>query len=749
MVLAYLIYYYTRSLPDFDELRNYSPPSTTRIYSSDGHLIREYSQEKRIFIPINKIPTRIIQAFIAAEDKNFFAHQGIDLLGLFRALLNNIKKIYSKTKMEGGSTITQQLVKNLLLSSEQSIKRKIQEAILSYMVSKSLSKERILELYMNQVYLGNHSYGVTKAAQSYFDKSLDQLTIGEAAFLAGLPKAPNLYNPEKHYERALNRRNYVIYRMLQDGYISKNSAIKAQEEKIITAQKSSKSIVEAGFFADKVSNKIIEMYGEETLYQGGLTVITTLDPTLQHYAEKSLQDAIEKYDRSQNYRNSLGTIKTNNWHKELLKISAINDILDHEIAVILSQNQDNYIIGLKNGKKDILKYINSKWNGLNVRLLNGQLLLVKKASDGNYKISQIPEVNGALMAMEPKTGKVLAQVGGYSYTLSKFNRATSALRQPGSAIKPFVYLAALEDGLEPNTIFEDAPITIQQGPNQKLWKPKNYADLYLGNITMRKGFERSRNIITVKVALEVGIAKIMQQVKKFRIIPKDKTEQHLSTVLGAMETTLEKLTNAYNILASQGIDTEPQYIEMIQDRKGNVIYSRNQCKLQNSHNPKMLPKISSEKEKYIIDSDNAYQIISMMQGVISRGSGKRAATLVPKFAGKTGSTNNSLDVWFIGFSPNITVGTYMGYDQPKTLGKYALGANLALPIFIDFIKKIDLPNTEYKPPKNIEILEFKDPITKEIYKESLKKNISKTRKKKNDTPYIINPEKTIFNITND
>ncbi len=667
--VVYIIYESTRQMPDYNDLDKYYPPSVTRIFSSDGKLIRQYYTENRIFVPFRNIPKTISEAFIAAEDKHFYHHKGLDFLGILRAFFVNIYSLAtSSNHIEGGSTITQQVVKNMLLTSERSIKRKIQEAILAYVISNRFSKERVLELYLNQVFLGNNSYGVAVAAQNYFNKSLEELNIAEIALLAGLPKAPSVYNPKKHPEKALVRRNYVINRMLEDGYISYESAKHALSDKVILRGKEEDKTILADYFADRVSNIVIDLVGKEEFLNGGFTIITTLNSDYQTHANNALRKGIEMHDIKQGYRKNQykynAIVKKVSEAKVTISIDNKDIDIDKKYSMLplnkLKKDDRLYAIGLKNGK---------------------------------YKLIQYPEINGALFAMEPNTGKVLAMVGGYNYEDSKFDRASQAKRQIGSLVKPFVYLAALEKGIEPNQVFIDEPMEINLG-NKKIWKPKNFDGSFWGEITMRRAIERSRNIVTIKLAQIVGMDTIYNVLNRFDLEQEEGKERYLSAALGAVETTLEKITAAYSTLANQGKQVPYQYIELIQDREGRTIYSSRKNKVS-------MPTNFSSHGRRIVEEDSSYQIISLLEGVVQRGSGRRAKVLNIPIAGKTGSTNNSQDAWFVGFTPDVAAGVFIGYDNPKSLN--GLGGSVALPIFVDFMKGINLPAKNFKIPDSVRL----------------------------------------------
>jgi penicillin-binding protein 1A len=715
-VCVYLLYYYSRDLPDYSQLANYHPPSVTRIYSRDGNLIEEYALERRVFVPISSVPRSLIEAFIAAEDKNFFEHPGVDIIGIIRAVILNISNILHHRRVEGGSTITQQVVKNFLLTSEVSIERKIKEAILSYMVSKTFTKDQVLELYLNQTFFGKGAYGVAMAAQNYFNKSIDELTIPEAAFIAGLPKAPSNFNPEKNYVRVKERRDYVINRMFEDGYLTKEAAKEAIDTAIILQKRDRNETVTADYYAEQVREEAISIIAsKEYFYTGGLTVITSLDVDMQQAAENALRKGIRDYDRQHGFRGVVTNIDINNWQDALKKIPKPQSLLEYQLAVVLNISDNQAVIALEDGKKSKITLSEMKWAKFDLKtvktlLQKGDVIIVEKLND-NYALRQIPTVNGGIMVLNPETGQVLASVGGYDFAVSKFDRATQAFRQPGSLSKTFVYLAALENGVQPNRMFEDGPVEISQGAGMPVWRPKNYQGDFLGLITMRKGLERSRNLVTVRVAQAIGLSKVAEIIKRFGINSEPK--KFYSMVLGSLETTLKKMTTAYAIIANSGKKVTPHFVELIKDRNGKIIYRRDNricenCNISEGQFSEELlsPTITKFNDQMITDEASNYQIISFLTGAVERGTAIAAKKLGKIVAGKSGTTNESMDTWFVGFTPKIVVGTYIGYDTPKTLGKTATGSSVALPIFINFMENAyaKIPTLAFKMPESIKLL---------------------------------------------
>ncbi|WP_395477032.1 penicillin-binding protein 1A [Rickettsia endosymbiont of Pantilius tunicatus] len=712
-IVAYIIYYYSRDLPDYRQLARYYPPSVTRIYSRDGKLMEEYAFERRVFVPINSIPTSLKESFIAAEDKNFYNHQGVDLFGIVRAAFLNISNFLHHRRMEGASTITQQVVKNFLLTNEVSFQRKIKEAILSYMISRVFTKDQILGLYLNQTFFGRGAYGVATAAQNYFNKSVEELTIAESAFIAALPKAPSELNPERNYSRVKARRDYVIMRMLEDGYITSDAAKEAVDSPITLRKRDQDETVTADYYAEQVRDEVIKMLGsKDEFYTSGLTIITSLDAKMQKFAEESLRKGLRDFDRKRGFRKAIATISLNNWQEELKKLPTTPSLLEYKIAVVLEVTDTQAEIGFASGAKSKIPISEMKWAKSELKsakklLTKGDVIVVEPVKD-YYALRQIPEVNGAIMVMNPNTGQVLASVGGYDFFASKFDRVTQALRQPGSLSKTFVYLAALENGVKPNQIFNDGPIEISQGPGMPSWRPKNYEGKFLGPITMRTGLEKSRNLVTVRVATAVGLTKIVDIIKRFGI--NDNPQKVYSMVLGSIETTLERITNAYGIIANGGKRIKPHFVELIKDRNGKVIYRRDDrecttCNVSDSNLDNAILEIPPENIYMVTDAASDYQITSLLTGVVDRGTAYSAKKLGKIIGGKTGTSNDNKDTWFIGFTPKIVVGSYVGYDTPRTLGRRATGSSVVLPIFIDFMSNAykDEPSLPFKVPDSIKL----------------------------------------------
>ncbi|MDC0450119.1 PBP1A family penicillin-binding protein [Pelagibacteraceae bacterium] len=686
------LWYFSSGLPDYKKLENYEPPVSSRVYASNGDLIAEYAIEKRLFIPYEAIPKPVINAFLSAEDKNFFDHPGIDPKGIIRAVINNFKNIINDKRLEGASTITQQVAKNFLLTNEVSLKRKIKEAILAFRIEKAYSKERILELYLNQIYLGSGTYGIAAASLEYFDKSVKELNYSEAALLAALPKAPSKYNPFRFYEEAKLRRNLVLQNLNDNKFINKSELQKYKSAEISLKKRKIKLLQEANYYTEEIRRVIKDNYGFDKLYAEGLSIKSPLDINYQLYALSALRSGIESYDRRQGWRGPILNTKTQNNWQEILKQKKIDTSLDWTFAEILNVEDSGIIFKILNKKtKEKISINNLKWavkkNIYNSFKVN-DIIYVHKNLNGKWELKQYPKVNGAIVAIDPFSGKVKALAGGFSFESSEFNRATQANRQPGSAFKPFVYAAALENNFSPNSIILDAPFTAKQGVGLKNWKPENYGKEFYGPTTLRKGVEYSRNLMTVRIAQELGLNKILQLSNDLDIY--NEIPELLSVSLGSAETTLLKITNAYSTFVNGGKKINPILIERIQDRRGKTIYNSDKRECVGcdkfSETEKSIPFLK-DNYKQVISKETAYQILSILEGTVKRGTGKNLRDLNVPLAGKTGTTNDNYDAWFIGATSNLVVGVYIGYDNPRTLGKYETGAKAALPIFKRFIRQ--------------------------------------------------------------
>ena len=702
-------WYFSSGLPDYKKLAKYQPPVSSRVYSENGTLIAEYALEKRLFIPYESIPKKVINSFLSAEDKNFFKHPGIDAKGIVRATINNFKNIVNNKRLEGASTITQQVAKNFLLTNEVSLKRKIKEAILAFRIEKAYSKERILELYLNQIYLGEGTYGVAAASLEYFDKSVKELNYSESALLAALPKAPSRYNPFKHSEIAKIRRNLVLNNLNDNGFIDKNEFLSLKKKPIKLKKRKIKLINEANSYSEEVRRSIKENYGFKKLYAEGLSIKVPLDVNYQIYALESLREGIESYDRRHGWRGPISNKLSNNDWKDVLARKKIDPTLNWSFAEITDVTEDQLFI--KTIEKKIsgkIKNKDIKWAiGKNIfkKFKIGDIIFVKKnEKKKNWELKQYPKVNGSIVVLDPFTGKVKALVGGFSFKSSEFNRATQAKRQPGSAFKPFVYAVALENQYSPNSIILDAPFIAEQGIGLKNWKPENYGKKFYGPSTLRKGIEYSRNLMTVRIAEDLGLKKILKLSKELNIY--DDIPELLSVSLGSAETTLIDITAAYASFANGGKKIDPVLINRIQDRRGKTIFNADKRKCigcdRFSKDGDEIPNIKNNY-KQVVSEETAYQISSILEGVVKRGTGKKLKDMGVTLAGKTGTTNNNFDAWFIGFSSNLVVGVYIGFDNPQSLGRYETGSKAALPIFKSFIKKALYKEDfkEFNIPKNI------------------------------------------------
>ena len=695
------LWYFSSGLPDYKKLESYEPPVSSRVYADNGTLIAEYAVEKRLFIPYDSVPDTVINAFLSAEDKNFFYHPGIDPKGITRAILNNFKNIVNNKRLEGASTITQQVAKNFLLTSEVSLKRKIKEAILAFRIEKAYSKEKILELYLNQIYLGEGTYGIAAASLEYFDKSVKELNYSEAALLAALPKAPSKYNPFRYYNEAKLRRNLVLQNLNDNKFISNNEFEKLKNKEIKLKKRKIKLLKEANYYTEEIRRTIKKNYGFDKLYTQGLSIKSALDVDYQLHALSALRSGIESYDRRHGWRGPVLNTKLEKKWKEKLKNKKIDTSLGWEFAKIINVNDSEILFQTVDKEEEgKIQSINLKWaikKTIYESFRINDIIFVSKNLKNKWELKQYPKVNGAIVAIDPYNGKVKALVGGFSFESSEFNRATQAKRQPGSAFKPFVYATALENNFSPNSIVLDAPFIAEQGIGLKNWKPENYGKEFYGPTTLRKGIEFSRNLMTVRVAQEIGLKKILQLSQDLNIY--NEIPELLSVSLGSAETTLFQLTNAYATFINGGKKVTPVLIERIQDRRGKTIFNSDNrdcigCD-RYSETETITPSIINNYQQ-VISKETAYQILSMLEGTIQRGTAKRLRDLKVPIAGKTGTTNDNYDAWFIGSTSNLVIGVYIGFDKPKTLGRYETGSKAALPVFKNFIKKA-LYKDDFKP----------------------------------------------------
>ncbi|MET4328192.1 penicillin-binding protein 1A [Bradyrhizobium sp. i1.15.2] len=741
--VAGLIWHFSKDLPDYSQLQDYEPPVMTRVHATDGSLLGEYAKERRLYLPIQAVPKLVINAFLAAEDKNFYEHGGIDYTGMARAGVVYIQNYGSNRRPQGASTITQQVAKNFLLTNEVSFARKIKEALLAMRIEKTYSKDKILELYLNEIYLGLGAYGIAAASLVYFDKSVNELTVAEASYLAALPKMPATLHPVRNRDRAIERRNYVIDRLVENGWVKQADADKARKEPLVVTSRSNGAHTFAGeYFAEEVRRDIFERYGEKKLYEGGLSVRTTLDPKIQVMARKTMVAGLVNYDEQQGYRGAISKLDiSGDWGVKLAEIKSLSDISPWRMAVVLETSDQSARIGFqpsrelggaisKQRETGLITLDGIKWaraasgaakgraaSAVSQVLQPGDVIyadpLYKDAQpvEGQYRLRQIPEVSGAMVVMDPWTGRVLAMVGGFSFDQSQFNRATQAYRQPGSSFKPIVYSAALDNGYTPSTVVLDAPIEIDQGQGAGVWRPENFSSgKFQGPVTLRNALRQSLNTVTVRLAQDIGMPLIGEYARRFGVY--DELPNYLSYALGAGETTAMRMVTAYSMLANGGRRVKPTLIDRIQDRYGHTIFKHDQrecrgCDAPGGWKNQNEPQLIDRREQ-VLDSMTAYQITELMEGVVQAGTATVVKQVGKPIAGKTGTTNEAKDAWFVGFSPDVAVAIYMGYDKPRPLGKgnAATGGHLAAPIARDFLQLalVDKPAVPFKVPAGIKLV---------------------------------------------
>jgi penicillin-binding protein 1A len=743
---AGLIWHFSKDLPDYSQLQDYEPPVMTRVHASDGALLGEYSKERRLYLPIQAVPKLVINAFLAAEDKNFYEHGGIDFTGMARAAVLFAQNYGSNRRPQGASTITQQVAKNFLFADDErtkvSITRKIKEALLAMRLERTYSKDKILELYLNEIYLGLGAYGIAAASLVYFDKSVNELTVAEAAYLAALPKAPSSLHPVKNRDRAIERRNYVIDRLLENGWIKQADADKSRKDPLTVTNRSNAAHTFAGeYFAEEVRRDVFERYGEKKLYEGGLSVRTTLDPKLQVMARKTMAAGLVTYDEAQGWRGATSKLDiSGDWGVKLADVKSLSDISPWRMAVVLETSDQSARIGFQPGRElggavakerqtGNITLDGVRWakaasgpargktpSSVSQVLSPGDIvyadpLIAKDGSivEGQFRLRQLPEVSGAMVVMDPWTGRVLAMVGGFSFDQSQFNRATQAYRQPGSSFKPIVYSSALDNGYTPSTVVVDAPIEIDQGQGGGVWRPENYSvGHYKGPTTLRNALRFSLNTVTVRLAQDIGMPLIGEYAKRFGVY--DELPNYLSYALGAGETTVMRMVTAYSMFANGGRRVKATLIDRIQDRYGHTIFKHDArecrgCDAPGGWKNQPEPQLVDRREQ-VLDAMTAYQITSMMEGVVQGGTATVMREVGKPIAGKTGTTNDEKDVWFIGFSPDLVVGLYLGYDKPRSLGRSAQGGRTAAPIAKDFMKLAlaDKPAIPFKVPAGIKLI---------------------------------------------
>ena len=737
--VAYIIYDTSRTLPSHDSLARYEPPVMTRIHAGDGSLLAEYAKERRLFVPYTAIPEQLVQAIISAEDKNFFHHPGIDPEALIRAVAVNLQSAVSGSNRRfiGASTITQQVAKNFLLTNERTVQRKLREALIAIRMEGSFTKQQIMELYLNEIFLGQGSYGVAAASLNYFGKSLADLDLAQMAYLAALPKGPSNYHPVRNRDRAIERRNWVLERMQENGYISVAQMKEAQARDIeVTLRPFGAKQFAAEYFTEEARQAVEKIYGPEVLRTGGLSVRTTIDPKIQIMARQALAGGLIKFDRNHGWRGPVATLEiTDEWPAKLAAMKPFSDVYPWQLALVLEVADEQATIGLRPArlvkgkatvKQGVIPLENLAWareaRGVGEKgalllgdkiksatqvLKPGDVIYAAPTGQGDtYHLVQMPEAEGGLVAMDPHTGRVLALAGGFSYSRSQFDRAMQAKRQPGSAIKPFVYAAALDNGYTPSSTVLDAPIEIKLA-NGETWKPSNYSNKFYGPSTLRRGIEFSRNVMTVRLAQDMGIDRFSRLTEQLGIY--DKLPPMLATALGSGETTLMKMTTAYSILANGGKKVEPTLIDRIQDRYGRTVWRHDKRECTGCNAPDWTnqpePEFIDTREE-MMNPYTAYQITSMLEGVIERGTGQALQEVGKPIAGKTGTTNDERDAWFIGYTPDLVVGVYIGYDRPRPMGKGQTGGALAAPIVADFMKMAlhDKPAIPFRVPAGVRLI---------------------------------------------
>ena len=731
-----ILWTFSNNIPDYKFLKNYKPSVSSKVYSGNGELVADFSKEKRIFIPYSSIPKKVINAFLSAEDKNFFSHPGVDAKGVLRAVLNNIRNIMTSKRLEGASTITQQVAKNFLLTNEVSINRKIKEAILAFRIERALNKERILELYLNQIYLGSGAYGVAAASLEYFDKSIKELNYAEAALLAALPKAPSRYNPYQNKDLAKFRRDLVLKNLYQNEFLNYDEYNDNKNKKIELKKIQKVYLEDAQYYIEDVRKNIIEKLTYDKVYKQGYNINTPINLNLQKLATNSLREGLVAYDQRKGWRGSLINLTYNkNWPEKIKKKYILENSIGWKLAIVKNIDQFETKIETIDRSIGIIRYKDISWTKKDFKDLFkvGDVVYVQRLRENFYSLKQLPKINGGIVVMDPFTGRVLALSGGFSFKSSEFNRASQALRQPGSAFKPFVYALALENKFTPSSLVLDAPLVLDQGIDLKKWKPENYGKKFYGPSTLRVGLEKSRNLMTVRIAQNLGVDKIASFSKKLKIY--ENPEELLSISLGSAETTLLNLTSAYSSFVNGGKLISPIIIDRIQDSEGNTIINNENRKCKNCNEISFTGKdypVIEDNYKQVISEQTAYQIISFLEGVIKRGTGKKLKDLKLNLAGKTGTTNDNTDAWFIGFTSNLVVGVYVGMDNPEPLGKYETGSKAALPIFREFVEKaVKKSNARpFKVPKEMTLMVV-DPLTGEKAKFDSKNTIIEAYKSQN------------------
>jgi penicillin-binding protein 1A len=736
IIIFTILWSFSNNIPDYKFLKNYKPPVSSKMYSGNGNLVADFSKEKRIFVPYNAIPDNVVNSFLSAEDKNFFSHPGVDAKGILRAIINNIQNLMTSKRLEGASTITQQVAKNFLLTNEVSLNRKVKEAILAFRIERALSKERILELYLNQIYLGSGAYGVAAASLEYFDKSIKELDYSESALLAALPKAPSRYNPYKDINLAKFRRDLVLKNLYENNFLEKKKYQQFKNQPIYLKKIKKVFLEDAQYYIEDVRKNIIKKLTYEKVYKQGYNINTPINLELQKIATNSLRKGLIAYDRRKGWRGPILNLDVDDkWFSKIKKKDKLEKSIDWQLAIIKNVNQFNADIETEKKIQGTLRYKDISWTNKEFKelLKIGDVVYVKKIEDNFYSLQQLPKINGGITVIDPYTGRILALSGGFSFRNSEFNRVSQALRQPGSAFKPFIYALALENQYTPSSLILDAPLVLDQGIDLKKWKPENYGKKFYGLSTLRVGLEKSRNLMTVRIAQSLGIDKIAKFSEDLNIYKNP--EQLLSISLGSGETTLLSLASAYASFVNGGKLITPILIDRIQDSEGNTIFNNDNRKCFDcdkiSFTGKDYPLIK-DNYKRVISPQTAYQLTSILEGAVKRGTGKRLKKLNLNIAGKTGTTNDNTDAWFVGFTSNLVIGVYVGMDNPSPLGKYETGSKAALPIFEDFIKKA-VKKSEARPfkvPVDMTMMVI-DPSTGDKAKFTSKNMIVESYKSKN------------------
>lgn len=719
-------------LPDLESLARYEPPVMSRVHAGDGKVIAEYARQHRVFVPIAAIPDQVISAFVSAEDKTFYTHRGVDWKGVLRASLVNVQHKIQGRRLEGASTLTQQVAENFLVDTEQDISQKLRKMIIASRIEKVFTKDEILELYLNEIYLGNRAYGVAAASLNYFGKSLNELNLSEMAYLAALPKGPANYHPIRRKQRATDRRNWVLGRMAANGYISEQTAAQAKQDDLLSVERlTGGTYSAAAYFVEAIRRQVFALYGEDQLYDGGLSIRTTLDTQMQLWARQALRDSLHEYDRRHGFRgplqfetvagkseNSLEDIKRPKGIDTTWELALVTAVTDEKVDIVLVDGNTGEILlpELKWARKHLAATkLGPAITKAGQVLSPNDIILVEQLEqqDMGYGLRQIPQINGAIMAMDPHTGRVLAMVGGYSHRLSEFNRAMQARRQIGSAFKPFVYASALEVGYTPASLILDAPFIADGGAQTRFYKPQNYeSGRFYGLSTLRLGIEQSRNVMTVRLAQEMGMQPITDIGVRVGIY--DELSPVLAMSLGAGETTLWRLMGAYASLVNGGMLVEPTILDRVQDRSGITIQKHDQrdcpgCMvsqdISRTDGSLIEPDLPEAREQ-VLDPVTAYQMVSIMEGAVQRGTGVRLRSLGKTLGGKTGTTNDMKDAWFMGFSPDLVVGVYTGFDTPATMGQGEAGSRVALPVFKRFMEKAlaDVSNAPFRIPDGVSLV---------------------------------------------